>query len=137
METEHSPASCRNERNERSRRNVDVTTRNEHSVAATRRNALLRGSVPTPKLHESSRRRLMLALLLALARTLLLALARRRLMLALLLALARRLLLALTRRRLMRALARRRLLLALTRPHEQSSCGSASSRLTWKGLTSM
>ena len=87
METEHSPASCRNERNERSRRNVDVTTRNEHSVAATRRNALLRGSVTTPRLHESSRRRLMLALA-------------RRLMLALLLALARRLLLALARRRL-------------------------------------
>ncbi len=128
METKHSPASCRYERNERSRRNVDVTTRNEHSVAATRRNTLLRGSVPTPRLHESSRRRLMLALLLglgrrlmlalllglgrrlllALARRRLLALARRRLMLALLLALARRLLLV---------LARRRLLLALTRPH--------------------
>ena len=63
----------------------------------------------------------MLALLLALARRRLLALARRRLMLALLLALARRLLLA---------LARRRLLLALTRPHEQSSCGFAGAAST-------
>jgi hypothetical protein len=41
METEHSHTDAPKQTEPRSRRNVDATTRNEHCVAATRRNALL------------------------------------------------------------------------------------------------
>jgi len=41
METEHLAADAPKRTEPRSRRNVDATTRNEHCVAATRRNALL------------------------------------------------------------------------------------------------